>query len=42
MSDVVRINSSVSFYLSKLPNAKFSILYGERLKEKIMADHSWE
>ena len=43
MSDVVRIGSSISFHLSKLSNAKFSILYdifsGERLKEKIMADH---
>ena len=45
MSDVVRIDSSVSFHLSKLSNAKFSILYdvsGERLEEKIEVDHSWE
>ena len=27
MSDVVRIDSSISFYLSKLSNAKFTILY---------------
>ena len=27
MSDVVRIDSSISFHLSKLSNAKFSILY---------------
>ena len=45
MSDVVRNDSSVNFHLSKLSNDKFSILYdisGERLKEKIEVDHSWE
>ena len=39
----MRVDGSISFHLSKLSNAKFSILYdisGERLKEKIMADHS--
>ena len=44
MSAVVRIDSLIGFHLSKLSNAKFSILVwyisGERLKEEIMADHS--
>ena len=42
MSDVARIDSSISFYQSKLSNAKFSILYDitlVRLKEKIEVDH---
>ena len=45
---VVGIDNSVIFRLSKLSNAKFFLLYdiqcisGRRLKENIMADHSWE
>ena len=44
MSDVVRIDSLISYHLSKVSKTKFSLLYDifvlPKLKEKIELDHS--
>ena len=46
ISDVVRIDSIIIYHLSKLWNAKFSIMCGVivlvRVQEKFEVDHSWE
>ena len=46
ISDVVRIDSIIIYPLSKLWNAKFSIMCGVivlvRVQEKFEVDHSWE
>ena len=46
VSDVERIDSWISFYLSKISDAKFSILYDislvEGWREKIEFDRAWD